>query len=140
MEVKPALDPTQPPIQLMEGSLSPRVKRPGREADSSPPFDAQVNSEWRYTFVFLYAFMSRVKTSPFILSMTSLSQTHPQPTHCQPPPNTKFLPRIKTSEFYLSSFYITHSRMCLIDIINCICDCIKKKIRGTRHCKLIHVT
>jgi hypothetical protein len=30
---KPALGPTQPPIQWVLGNLSPGVKRPGREAD-----------------------------------------------------------------------------------------------------------
>jgi hypothetical protein len=34
---RPALRPTQPPIQWIPGALSLRVKRPGREADHSPP-------------------------------------------------------------------------------------------------------
>jgi hypothetical protein len=37
-----ALDPTQPPIQLVPGSLSLGVKRPGCEADHSPPSSAGV--------------------------------------------------------------------------------------------------
>jgi hypothetical protein len=34
---RPALRPTPPPIQWVAGALSPRVKRPGREADHSLP-------------------------------------------------------------------------------------------------------
>jgi hypothetical protein len=33
---RPALQPTQPPIQWVSGTLSPMVKQPGREADHSP--------------------------------------------------------------------------------------------------------
>jgi hypothetical protein len=41
-EYRPALGPTQPPIQWVRGALSLRVKRPGREADHSPPNSAEV--------------------------------------------------------------------------------------------------
>jgi hypothetical protein len=37
-----ALGPTQPPIQWVPGALSLGVKRPGREADHSPPPSAEV--------------------------------------------------------------------------------------------------
>jgi hypothetical protein len=37
-----ALGPTQPPIQWVPGALSLRVKRPGREADHSPPSSTEV--------------------------------------------------------------------------------------------------
>jgi hypothetical protein len=37
-----ALKPTQPPIQWVPGALSVGVKRPGREADHSPPSGAEV--------------------------------------------------------------------------------------------------
>jgi hypothetical protein len=37
-----ALGPTQPPIQCVPRSLSLGVKRPGREADQSPPSSAEV--------------------------------------------------------------------------------------------------
>jgi hypothetical protein len=34
---RPALGPTQPPSQWGSGALSPGVKRPGHEANHSPP-------------------------------------------------------------------------------------------------------
>jgi hypothetical protein len=37
-----ALGPTQPPIQWVPGALSLEAKRPGREADHSPPSSAEV--------------------------------------------------------------------------------------------------
>jgi hypothetical protein len=40
----PALVPTQSPIQRVQGALSPRVKRQGREADHSPPSSADVKT------------------------------------------------------------------------------------------------
>jgi hypothetical protein len=40
-----ALMPTQPPIQWVPGALSLAVKRPGREADHSPPSSAEIK-EW----------------------------------------------------------------------------------------------
>jgi hypothetical protein len=39
---KMALGPTQPPIQCVPGAISLEVKRPGREADYSPPSSAEV--------------------------------------------------------------------------------------------------
>jgi hypothetical protein len=36
----PVLGPTQSPIQWVTGARSPAVKRPGREADHSPPTNA----------------------------------------------------------------------------------------------------
>jgi hypothetical protein len=38
---KPALGPTQLPIKWVPGALSPRVKRPGREADRSSSADVK---------------------------------------------------------------------------------------------------
>jgi hypothetical protein len=39
---KPALGPTHSPMQWVRGALSLVVKRPGREADHSPPSSAKV--------------------------------------------------------------------------------------------------
>jgi hypothetical protein len=39
----------QPPIQWVSGTLSLGVKRPGREADHSPPSSAEVKNAWSYT-------------------------------------------------------------------------------------------
>jgi hypothetical protein len=46
---RPALGPTQPPIQRILRPLTPGVKRPGREANHSPLPTADVKNEWRYT-------------------------------------------------------------------------------------------
>jgi hypothetical protein len=46
---KPALGPTQPPIQWVPGVLFIGTKRPGREADHSPPSNADVKNAWSYT-------------------------------------------------------------------------------------------
>jgi hypothetical protein len=43
---RPALGPTQPPVQCVLGVLSPGVKaRPGRDANHSPPSSAEVVNE-----------------------------------------------------------------------------------------------
>jgi hypothetical protein len=43
---RPALRPTQPPVQWVTVFLSPGVKaRPGRDADHSPPSSAEVDNE-----------------------------------------------------------------------------------------------
>jgi len=43
---RPALEPTQPPVQWVPGVLSPGVKaRQGRDADHSPPSSAEVENE-----------------------------------------------------------------------------------------------
>jgi hypothetical protein len=36
------LRPTLPPIQWVPGTIFPRLKRPGREAEHSPPSSAEV--------------------------------------------------------------------------------------------------
>jgi hypothetical protein len=54
---RPALGPTQPPIKWVTGALSLRVKRPGREADHSPPSSAEVKKERSYISTPQYAFM-----------------------------------------------------------------------------------
>jgi hypothetical protein len=43
---RPALGSTHPPIQWVLGALSAGVKRPGREADYSPPSSSEVKKMW----------------------------------------------------------------------------------------------
>jgi hypothetical protein len=43
-----ALGLTQPPIQRETGAVSLGVKRPGREADHSPPNTVEVKNWWSY--------------------------------------------------------------------------------------------
>jgi hypothetical protein len=52
---RPVLGPTQPTIQWILGALSPGVKRPGREADHSPP-SPEVKNTCIYTSTPPYAF------------------------------------------------------------------------------------
>jgi hypothetical protein len=53
-----ALGPTQPPIQSVPWVFSVRVKRPGREADHSPPSSAEVKNAWSYTSTPQYVFVA----------------------------------------------------------------------------------
>jgi hypothetical protein len=53
-----ALGPTQPPIQWVPGTLSLGAKRPGREADHSPPSSAEVKNASSYTSTPQYIFMA----------------------------------------------------------------------------------
>jgi hypothetical protein len=53
-----ALEPTQPPIPWVPGALSLGVKRPGREADHSPPSSAEVKNAWSCTSTPQYVFMA----------------------------------------------------------------------------------
>jgi hypothetical protein len=53
-----ALGPTQPPIQWVPGALNLGEKRPGREADHSPPSSAEVKNAWSYTSTPQYVFMA----------------------------------------------------------------------------------
>ena len=46
---RPALGPTQPPVQWVPG-LSRGKERPGRDADPTPPNSAVVKKEYSYTF------------------------------------------------------------------------------------------
>jgi hypothetical protein len=46
---RPALGPTQSPIQWVSWALSPGVKQPGREADHSPPTSTEIKKMWLYT-------------------------------------------------------------------------------------------
>jgi hypothetical protein len=55
---RPALRPTQPPIQWVPWALSLGIKRPGREADHSPPISAEVKKTWVYISTPAYAFIA----------------------------------------------------------------------------------
>jgi hypothetical protein len=49
---------TQPPIKWVQGTLSPGVKRPGRETDHSTLASAEVKKMWIYTSTPPYTFMA----------------------------------------------------------------------------------
>jgi hypothetical protein len=55
---RPALGPTQPPIQWVPGAFSLGVKRRGRKADHSPPASVEIKKTWLYTSTPTYAFMA----------------------------------------------------------------------------------
>jgi hypothetical protein len=57
---RPALRSTQPPIQWVPGDVSSGIKRPGREADHSPPASAEVKKMWINTSTLPYAYMGVV--------------------------------------------------------------------------------
>lgn len=46
---RPALWPTQSPIQWAPVIISPQVKQLGNKADHSPPFSVTARNEWSYT-------------------------------------------------------------------------------------------
>jgi hypothetical protein len=58
MSSRPVLKATQPPIQWVPSTLSSGVKRPGREADHSPPASVEVKKTWLYTSTPPYVFMT----------------------------------------------------------------------------------
>jgi hypothetical protein len=47
---RPALGPTQPPIQWVPEAHFLGVKWPGSEADHSPPSSAEIKNAWRYIY------------------------------------------------------------------------------------------
>jgi hypothetical protein len=55
---RPTLGPTQPPIQWVSGAFSPGVKRPGREADHSPPCDAELKKGGVYLHSSMFSWHS----------------------------------------------------------------------------------
>jgi hypothetical protein len=55
---RPALGPTQPPIQWVPGTHSPGVKRLVRETDHSRPYGAEVKNAWGYTSTSPYVSMA----------------------------------------------------------------------------------
>jgi hypothetical protein len=73
---KPAPVFTQPPTQWVPGTLFPRVKRPGREADHSPPSSAEVkkiHSSIRLHGVALN-YLSRGTTIPLLYCLCDYTQ------------------------------------------------------------------
>jgi hypothetical protein len=46
---RPTLRPSQSPVRWVAGAVSPGVKRPGLEADHSPPSSAEAKNAWSYT-------------------------------------------------------------------------------------------
>jgi hypothetical protein len=48
---RPALGPSEPPLQWVSGAFSPMVKRQAREADHSPPTSAWSRKLWIYTSI-----------------------------------------------------------------------------------------
>jgi hypothetical protein len=57
-ESRPALRPTQPAIQWVRVALTLGLKRPGGEADHSPPSSAEVKNVYTYTSIPQYAFVA----------------------------------------------------------------------------------
>jgi hypothetical protein len=53
---RPALGPTQPPIQWVAGALSKGVMQPGRVAHHSTPTSAEIKKTWNYTGIPTYVF------------------------------------------------------------------------------------
>jgi hypothetical protein len=50
---RPALGPTQPPIQWVLWSVSLGIKRPGREADHTPASSVEIKNAWSCTSTLL---------------------------------------------------------------------------------------
>jgi hypothetical protein len=58
MSSRPALGPTQPPIQWVQEALPLGVKQQGHEADHSPQTCAEVKKTRIYTSTSPYVFMA----------------------------------------------------------------------------------
>jgi hypothetical protein len=78
MSFRPVLGSTKPHIRCVPGALSPGVKRPGREADHSPPTSTEVKKSgsiyplpytpsWRSTYLVKYSdnFTSLISSSGY---------------------------------------------------------------------------
>ena len=59
----PALQPSQPSIQLIPVALSSGVKWPGNEVERLPA-SVQVRNDWSYTFAIPYGFRAWIRTLP----------------------------------------------------------------------------
>jgi hypothetical protein len=60
---RPALGPTQPPIQCVPEAFFPWVKRQGREADHSPLTSVDIKKTWICTSTPPYVFMAQCLVS-----------------------------------------------------------------------------
>jgi len=58
LQVSIHLGHTQPPIQRAQVSLTPEIKRPGREANHSSPSSAEVRNAWIFASTPQYVFMA----------------------------------------------------------------------------------
>jgi hypothetical protein len=79
---RPILGPTQPPIQLVPGALSPLVRGEGYEVDHSPPSRAEIKNAWSYISTHLYVFIVWYLVKPrenfilpYLTSVACLSQS-----------------------------------------------------------------
>jgi hypothetical protein len=70
-----AVGPTLLSIQWVSESLSLEVKRPGREADHSPPSSSEIKNAWSYICAPQYAFMAWCSVKQ------STETTLPSPLH-----------------------------------------------------------
>jgi hypothetical protein len=61
---RPALEPTQPPIQWVPGALCVGVKPLGHEAEHPPPFSAEIKNAWSYSWTPPYVFMAWYLVKP----------------------------------------------------------------------------
>jgi len=75
---RPTLGSIQRPIQWVPGALSLQVNLPGREADHSPPFSAEVKNEWSYTSTLPDASWRGVQLSTRITLLYHHVQTDPE--------------------------------------------------------------
>jgi hypothetical protein len=68
MSSRPAMGSTPSPIQWVPGALSPSIKRPGHEADHSPPTSGKVKKTWVYSFTPPYTFMANFTFTSLLLN------------------------------------------------------------------------
>jgi hypothetical protein len=81
-----ALGPTQPPIQWVPGAPSLGVKRPGREADHSPPSSVEVKEcvelYLQYSFMEWCSAKKKAQGQLYLLSLSSFSDEPLQTVLC----------------------------------------------------------
>jgi hypothetical protein len=70
---RPALAPTNSPIQWVPVALPPAVKRPEREADHYPPSNAEVKNDRGYTPILLHSVMLKLARDIYYNKVGGLS-------------------------------------------------------------------